>query len=134
MSGWVNELWGRVWRFAVTGVVSNVALYLTYVILVRLGMYYPIALTACYALGMLWGYYVNRLWTWRDEGPVLRSMAAYVAVYIGIYVAHVSFVAVLVEWLGQLAELAALISLFCFTLPLFFLLNNIVYLNPKTRV
>lgn len=130
----VSELWGRVWRFIVTGVASNVALYLIYIILIKLDIYYPIALTACYMLGMLWGYYVNRLWTWRDDSPVLRSIAAYVALYLVIYVAHISFVTVLVEWVGQVAELAALISLFCLTIPLFFLLNKIVYVNPKKRM
>ena len=94
---------------------------------------YPIALTIGFVLGMIWGCVVNRLWSWRDDNPVLRSAVAYVAVYLGIYVAHMNFVALLVEWMDQPPVIAALISFVCLTIPLFFLHNRLIYRNPKAR-
>lgn len=128
----LDAIWARGWRFLVTGVASNVSLYLVFLMLLQLGIPYPIALTIGYVLGMILGYVVNRLWSWRDDSPVLRSAAAYVAVYLGIYVAHMSFVALLVEWVGQPSAIAALISFVCLSIPLFVLLNHLVYRNPKT--
>lgn len=129
----MRKIWARGWRFAVTGVLSNVTLYMVFLLLLWAGVYYPLALTIVYILGMMWGYFVNRLWSWRDNSPVLRSAAAYIVVYLGVYLAHISFVALLVEWAKHPAAFAAIISFVCLTIPLFFLLNQIVYRHPMDR-
>jgi putative flippase GtrA len=126
-------LWGRWWRYVVTGVASNVTLYLVFLGLLWLRVPYQIALTISYVLGMIWGYVVNRLWSWRDKSPVLTSAATYVAVYLGVYICHLGFVSGLVEFAGLKPSIATLISFVFLTIPLFFLLNRLVYQNPKSR-
>lgn len=129
----IKAFWSKAWRFIVTGVVSNVLFYLIYLLLLWLSVPYQIAVTICYVLGMLWGYAINKIWSWRDESPILRSATAYILTYGFIYVSHLGVVTYLVEVQSISPGIAALISFVFLTVPLFMLLDRLVYRSPKAR-
>ncbi|MZR30635.1 GtrA family protein [Sneathiella litorea] len=128
----IATLWGKGWRFVVTGVLSNVLFYCLFLILLWLTVPYQIALTVTYIAGMIFGYLVNKHWSWKDQSPVLRSAATYVVIYGVVYVCHLGFVSYLVEIQAFTPAIAALTSFICLTIPLFMLLDKLVYRKPRT--
>lgn len=131
MNSRIATLWGKGWRFAVTGAVSNVLFYCIFLILLWLTVPYQVALTITYILGMIFGYFVNKHWSWKDKSPVLKSASAYVVIYGIVYVCHLGFVSYLVKIQTVTPALAALISFICLVGPLFILLDKVVYRLPK---
>lgn len=125
------ELWAKGWRFLVTGITSNVLLYCFFLFLLWLEVPYQAALTITYVLGMLWGYLVNKYWSWKDESSIVRSGLIYILVYGLVYIAHLSFVTYLVDKQSIEPAWATLISFICLTIPLFISLNKLVYRAPK---
>ncbi len=123
----VSSLWSKAWRFSISGVLANVIGYCLYLLLLKLSVPYPVAITICYALGMAWGYLVNKYWSWQDESPIFKSAALYVAVYGLVYISHMGLVVYLVQGLQIGPEWAALISFLCLVIPLFILLDKVVY-------
>ena len=126
-------LWGKVWRFFVSGVLGNVLGYCLYLLLLYWSAPYPLAVTICYALGMLWGYLVNKYWSWQDESPILKSATLYILVYGLVYFCHMGFVIYLVQILRIKPEWAGLISFLCLVFPLFFMMDKIVYPASRRR-
>lgn len=124
-------LWGKGWRFIVTGILSNALFYCFFLILLWVSVPYQIALTLTYVMGMIFGYLMNKHWSWKDRSPIVRSATVYVLVYGFVYVCHLGFVSFLVEGMSVEPYLAALISFVCLTIPLFFLLDKLVYRSPK---
>ena len=89
-------------------------------------------MTVTYVLGMLWGYLQNRLWSWRSKAPVVQSVARYLAVYGGVYLAHMGIVSLLVERAGLWPLGAAAVSAAVLVIPLFLSLNQFVFPRPPT--
>lgn len=100
-------------------------------LLLRIGLDYRIAVTVIYVLGMIWGYAQNRLWSWESSAPVFKSFTRYIVVYAVIYVMHMGFVMLLVDWLSLRPLLAAVMSAVMLILPVFFLLDRFVF-SAKT--
>lgn len=128
----ISNLWGKGWRFIVTGVLSNALFYCFFLVLLWLTVPYQIALTVVYISGMIFGYLVNKYWSWKDKSPIFRSAAAYVLIYGIVYICHLGFVSYLVEIQSLKPALATLISFICLTIPLFILLDKLVYRLPKS--
>lgn len=118
---------GRGWRFVATGAIVNGVLFGVLWLLLRAGTGYGIAITVVYVLGMAWGYLQNRIWSWQSNAPVGRSLAGYLAVYAGVYVAHMGFVTVLVEWGGLAPLMAVLVSVAVLIGPIFLALDRLVF-------
>lgn len=116
-------------RFLLTGLLINGTLFVVLAVLIRLGVGYRVAVTVTYLLGMAWGYLQNRLWSWQSDAPVVRSVARYLAVYGGVYLAHMAIVSLLVEGAGLGPLVAAAISAMILVVPLFALLDRTVF--PK---
>ena len=54
---------GKWWRFVVTGLLINGALFALLWVLLRAGIDYRLAATVTFVSGILWGYTQNRLWS-----------------------------------------------------------------------
>lgn len=132
MNSRIATLWGKGWRFIVTGILSNVLFYCLFLVSLWLSVPYQIALTVIYISGMIFGYLVNKHWSWKDKSPVFRSAGAYILIYGIVYVCHLGFVSYLVKFQAFSPAVAALISFVCLTIPLFMLLDKLVYRSPKT--
>lgn len=93
-------------RFVVVGcanfVVSFAAFYASYQYL-PLGSSSSRGATAnvlAYVAGMLNSFVLNRLWTFRAEGPVTAHAAKFVALNVATLVASTTLVLLLVDWAG----------------------------------
>jgi putative flippase GtrA len=65
----------RLTRYAIVGVSNTAITFVTYTLLVGLGVMAPAASAAGFALGALNGYQLNRRWTFRTSGHVGRYVA-----------------------------------------------------------
>ena len=118
---------GRGWRFVVTGLVVNGTLFVVLWLLLQTDIGYVTAITIVYVLSMAWGYLQNRLWSWKSDAPLMRSVSLYLLVYGGIYVAHTGFVMLLVERAGLDPLVAVFVSVAVLVGPIFVALDRLVF-------
>ena len=88
-------------RFGITGVMSNVVLFLGYVLLTELGVGHKTAMTALYLLGVIQTFVFNRQWTFRHSGPLTLPMLRYLAVYALGYFVNLFCLMLFVDFLGM---------------------------------
>lgn len=96
MTGW--QVQGA--RYAVVGLLSNVALYLVYLGLTAVGVGHKTAMTLSYVAGTLQTFLFNRAWTFQHTGAVPRSLGRYLAAYLGSYVLNLGVLYLFVDRLG----------------------------------
>jgi putative flippase GtrA len=69
-------------RYVLVGLVSNLLLYLVYIVLTTLGGVGPkTAMSALYAAGVAQTFLFNRHWTFRHQGDLNGTFVRYVATY-----------------------------------------------------
>jgi putative flippase GtrA len=74
----------KISKFFIVGASNTLLTYLFYIVLVKLGVNYKIALFFDYVLGILFGYYLNRYWTFYSHQH-RRSFTKYITLYVGIF-------------------------------------------------
>lgn len=88
-------------RFAVVGVLSNVALYGVYVALTSLGMGHKLAMSLLYAIGVLQTFVFNKRWSFSHHGAAAAPFFRYVVVYGLGYALNFGALVVFVDIGGQ---------------------------------
>lgn len=109
----MTDVWTQAWRFGIVGIVSNVALFLVYLLLTRLGLGPKVAMTLVYGAGVLQTFVFNRRWSFEDEGHWAPSLVRYVVVYALGYFLNLAVLLVFVdalhlphEWVQAITILA----------------------------
>ena len=74
----------KITKFFIVGASNTLLVYLFYIVLVKLGVNYKIALFFDYIFGILFGYYLNRYWTFYSHQH-RRSFIKYITLYVGIF-------------------------------------------------
>ena len=64
------DIHSQFFRYAIVGLISNVILYLAYLLLTGLGLGHKTAMTLLYAVGILQSFLLNRQWTLGLHGDV----------------------------------------------------------------
>lgn len=75
-------------KFLTVGATNTALNYIIYVVLIYLGLHYNLALTIDYAIGILFGYYLNRYWTFAGREEIQNSFKKYFATYIAVYIVN----------------------------------------------
>jgi len=75
----------KITKFLVVGASNTLLVYLFYIVLIKLGVDYKIALFFDYVFGILFGYFLNRYWTF-SSNKHRRSFLKYISLYAGIFV------------------------------------------------
>lgn len=86
-------------RYALVGFASNLALYVAYLLVTRVGIGHKSAMTALYALGVAQTFVFNRRWSFEYEGHARAAFLRYGLAYAGGYLLNLAALAVLVDWL-----------------------------------
>lgn len=87
----------KIAKFTLAGILNTGLAYAIYVLLIELGVHYPVALAVDYAFGIFLGYLLNRYWTFADQGHPARGFLKYLATYLGVFVGNWALLTVLVE-------------------------------------
>ena len=116
-------------RFTFVGLFNTVLTYCFYLLLLKLGFHYHIALSADYLLGIFIGYSLNRYWTFKVKGEIKKQFFKYLLIYILTFLLNAFLLFILVEgdYLGP--ELGQFSILLFITLISFVLQKNWVFLN-----
>src|SRR3954454_6556789 len=107
--------------FGAVGASNTLVSLASYAFAVSLGVRYLVAGAGAFALGAVNGFLLNRAWTFRHRGPVLRAGRRYVVVQLAGLIADVVLLRLAVHGLGlgriEAQVLAAVpVTLLCFTL------------------
>lgn len=85
-------------RYAVVGIVSNLALYVLYLALTAFGVGPKSAMSGLYLLGMLQTFIFNKRWTFSHDGAYHGSFIRYVLSYTLGYLLNLAALLILVDW------------------------------------
>ena len=120
-------------RFTFVGLFNTVLTYCFYLLLLKLGFHYQIALSADYLLGIVIGYSLNRYWTFKVKGEIKKQFFKYLLIYILTFLLNAFLLFILVEgdYLGP--ELGQFSILLFITLISFVLQKNWVFLNKFNK-
>ncbi|WP_454564548.1 GtrA family protein [Pseudomonas sp. AIG] len=94
------------------GTISNIAGYITYLLLTKLGLPSKIAMTILYASVTAIGFYGNQKLTFKYDGNMLGAGARYLIVYVFGYSINLIILVVFSDHLGynhQIVQAAAII-------------------------
>jgi putative flippase GtrA len=112
----------EVLRFGAVGIVSNIALYMVYVVLTAAGIGHKWAMTAIYCLGVLLTYVLNRRWTFKHAGG-RRALGRYWLAYGFCYALNLALLVLLVD-IGGFPHQAVQALAICLIALLTFLLQK----------
>lgn len=110
-------------KFLVAGGINTVVTYVVYVLLVRLGWHYTLALLTEYTIGIIAGYHMNRHWTFAGHGRPVRSALRYCVTYGIVFCLNLALLGLIVE-LGALGPIAGQLGVLGTITAVSFLLQN----------
>lgn len=84
-------------RFSIVGIVSNILLYLLYLLSTYAGLGHKAAMTIMYVLGVLMTFAFNRTWSFSHRGLIGEGLVRYLFVYLLGYLANWIVLYVLVD-------------------------------------
>ena len=87
-------------RFAVVGLVSNLLLYLAYILITQRGVGYKTTMTLLYAVGVSQTFVFNRNWTFSHQGRVTKAFIVYLSIYALGYILNLAVLYVMVDKFG----------------------------------
>ena len=88
----------KITRFLVVGSSNTLLAYLLYVALIKLGVDYKLALFFNYLFGILFGYLLNRYWTFASNKHRL-SFIKYIVLYIVVFLLNFLILILSVDFL-----------------------------------
>lgn len=86
--------------FGIVGLVSNAITYGIYLALTAVEVGHKTAMTLVFAASVLSTYALNRRWTFRHRGSMVRSATRYVGIYAAAYLVNLLLLTLLVDVLG----------------------------------
>lgn len=95
----------KILKFLVVGGTNTAIMYGLYVLLLYVGLPWFVALTADYSLGIVYGYLLNRYWTFRSHGKPTHGFSKYCASYGGMFAVNSALLTLFVEGFGWRADI-----------------------------
>lgn len=96
-------------RYVTIGVVTNLLLYASYLLLTFAGTAPKAAMTVTYVTGVALSFHLNRRWTFESGLPYMQTLRRFIALYASGYVLNYAGLALLSDRLGlphQLVQIA----------------------------
>ena len=118
-------------KFLLAGGINTIVFYLVYVLLIRLGWHYTLALLTEYTGGIAAGYYINRYWTFVSHGRPVCGSLKYCVTYGVVFFLNLFFLGLIVE-LRMLGPILGQVVVIGIISVISFLLQNFwVFTGPK---
>jgi len=86
-------------RFGIVGLMSNVALYLLYMLLVNVGIDPKLVVSILYILGLSWTFVFNKRWSFSHRGDWGKTGVRYISLYGGLYLTNILALMLFVDYL-----------------------------------
>lgn len=111
--------------------MSNVVLYLLYLLLTTIGMGHKTAMTLLFAVGTLQTFLLNKRWTFGHHALSQPSFVKYVSIYSLAYLLNLTSLLVFVDHLGWPHQIVQGITILFLATMLFCLQRYWVFSAPK---
>ena len=116
-------------RYAVVGLVSNLLLYLAYLLITQRGVGHKTTMTLLYAVGVSLTFVFNKNWTFSHQGHVTKAFIAYIVIYALGYVLNLVALYVLVDKFGFRHQwiqgfMTVILAVLLFTLQKYFVFRK----------
>ena len=121
----------RLFRYALVGLLSNVAGYLAYLAFTSLGGAPKITMTLLYGVGAAVGFFGHRSLTFEHQGSIIGAGGRYVIAHCFGYFLNLSILIVFVDKLGYVHQWVQAIAIFIVAVFLFLAFK--VFVFPVTR-
>ena len=118
-------------RYAMVGLISNVILYLAYLLLTSFGLGHKTAMTFLYVVGILQTFLLNRRWTFNHNGKVHSTFIRYVITYAMGYLINLIALYILVDRYGLPHQVIQGVLIFAVAVFLFLLQKFWVFRNTQ---
>lgn len=118
-------------RFVIVGLVSNIVLFVCYLLLTAVGLAPKLAMTAMFALGTMQTFFANKLWTFGHQGLLQASFFKYVAVYVLAYLLNLAALMVLVDSAGYPHQIVQGMMILILAVMIFLLQKFWVFRTPQ---
>jgi putative flippase GtrA len=99
----------RLGRYGLVGLVTNLSLYIAFVLLIRLGVPPLAAAALCYGIGVVASYVLNRAWTFASQDDHRADLPKFLLAYGAGLCATLASTQVLASWLRP--ELAQIVTI-----------------------
>jgi len=111
-------------RYAVVGLVSNLLLFLAYLLITQRGVGHKTTMTLLYAAGVSLTFAFNRNWTFSHQGLVTKAFISYVSIYALGYILNLMVLYLFVDRFGYRHQwvqgsMIVILALMLFTLQKF---------------
>lgn len=71
---------GQFIKFSIVGALNTLVSLITFYFLIRLGVYYLLAINLAYGMGMLSGYTLHKIWVFDSEHSILKTVPKFIAI------------------------------------------------------
>nr|VFJ60792.1 MAG: Putative flippase GtrA (transmembrane translocase of bactoprenol-linked glucose) [Candidatus Kentron sp. FM]VFJ75378.1 MAG: Putative flippase GtrA (transmembrane translocase of bactoprenol-linked glucose) [Candidatus Kentron sp. FM]VFK12901.1 MAG: Putative flippase GtrA (transmembrane translocase of bactoprenol-linked glucose) [Candidatus Kentron sp. FM] len=120
---YIRHLSGQALRFGIVGVVSNMALYVIYLVLVECGIDSKVVVTVLYVVGLSITFVFNKRWSFSHRGGLDQSVKRYLILYGSLYTLHVIALYILVD-VSQFPHALAQACVVIVFVPIVFLMQR----------
>jgi len=124
---------GQLSRYTIVGLISNLVIYIGYLLLTWTGMGHKSAMTLLYILGMLQTFYFNKSWSFQFRGSASFALQRYVFVYIGGYIINYLSLWVMVDKMAYPHQLIQGIMIIIVAGMIFLLQKHWIFSSPRLK-
>jgi putative flippase GtrA len=121
-------------KFNLVGITNTFLAAVVYVIVAHLSGSYTLGLIADYAFGIVFGFIINKLFTFenKDEPVTVKQVAKYVVVYGFVFSINYSLLRLAVESYGYGQYLSQFVIFVVIVVPLFFVQKKYVFVDKES--
>jgi putative flippase GtrA len=106
-------------RYGIVGIVSNLVLYMSYLLFTSLGVGHKTAMTVLYVVGVLQSFYFNKRWSFSHDGLASSALVRYLATYAFFYLLNIGSLFLFVDQLGLPHAWVQALTMLAIIVPLF---------------
>ena len=120
-------------RFGVVGLISNITLYIFYLLLTEFAFGPKVSMTTAFAFGVLQTFFFNKRWTFKHRSYLQQTFVKYVVTYGLAYSLNLLALLFFVDQLGYPHHLVQGIAVVALAVMLFTTLRVWVFGNNSDR-
>lgn len=124
----------QMYRFVLVGLVSNILLYILYLLTTLSGVKPIAAMSLLYFIGVLQTFIFNKKWSFQHNGEVRSSFMRYIAAYLLGYIVNLTMLMMLVDHLGFSHQPVQGIMILVISLAMFLLQKHWVFPVSSNKV
>ena len=98
-------------KFISVGLLNTLVTYITFYLLLSLGINYKVAATVGYILGILNSYIWNKYWTFKSKKTIKVEFAKFIIVYLFSYIVNIITLTIFVEIFDMIPEIGEIFGI-----------------------